>query len=640
MITKIIPLKRLPKSLDLLDYAIPPELQNRAGIGQLVRIPFRRSELFGLIFDLDKNKTASSKQIRSITNIEQETAFYNKNYLLFLRDEALLYGVPLSYMAKLAFVPLKKRKLKNITLNPCLQVTPPRPIKMTFELCKDMKEREEILMTQSEKGSTLILVPEIRQAQDLHALISEKLKRRVCLWHGKLSEKEQFGSWMSIRNQEQDIVIGTRSAVFLPFQTLSRIIIDQEQDYNHKHWDQAPRFHVKDVAPHLAKICGADLIYAGNSPSINAYYYIKKGIISLPQKKITLSFPERMKEASPKHIHIIHADSSDSKQDIRYILTETIREKISTSYANSKETGKDMFFFVQRKGYASTILCLDCGYAYLCPGCALPLSYDKEISSLRCNYCSRTSPLPEHCDSCGSTQLKSYGIGTQTLKQEIQELLPQTKHVEILIIDGSSKISKNPKDPDKNRIIVGTEFALGEVNWGKTILAVYVDFDRQLNFPEYGAHERVWQRIHDISFRLPQSSELYIQTQKTESMIIQALGNPEQFYEDELKQRSALSYPPYSYILKCFYGDMSEIKAEREAKKICQQLENRLTKDSKTVKITHPIRMHPFKYRRKNWFAIIIKWPTPYNMNHIAQITQSIPGSWKIDPNPISILSP
>ncbi len=640
MIAKVIPLKRLPKTLDLLDYAIPPQLENRAGVGQLVRVPFRKSELFGLIFDFEKNEKPQSKQIRFIGDIEQETAFYNKNYLFFLRDQALLYGVPLSYMAKLAFAPLKKRKLKNLNLSPCLEAAAHHGTKMTFELYETMKEREDMMLSQSEKGPILILVPEVRQARDLSALIGTKLKKNVCIWHGELTEKEQFHSWMSIRNKEHDIIVGTRSAVFLPFQTLQSILIDQEQDYNHKQWDQSPRFHTKDLAPQLARICGADLIYASHSPSINAYYYIKKGVISLSQKKEARLFSERIKNEFSKKIRISHANSSSQTQDKRNILTEAVREKIIALCSDPKQIHKDMFFFIQRKGYANTLICLDCGYTYRCADCALPLCYDKEMSALRCNYCPKRVLIPKDCDRCHSTQLKTYGSGTQALKQEIQDLLSEFKNFELLIMDSDTEISKNPIRENKDRIVVGTELAFGHLRWENIALAAYIDFDRQLSFPEYGASERVWQRIQNIRFHMPASSNLYVQTQKTESIIIQSLGNPEQFYEDELKQRLCFSYPPYSYILKCFYGDANEMKAEREANRTYTMIKNRLTENGETAKISHPIRMHPFKYRKKHWFAIIVKWPTPYDMNRIAQITQSLPGSWKLDPNPISILSP
>src|SRR3989338_10012016 len=302
---KIIPLTRPPRPLALFDYQVPKKLEKKVRLGGLVTVPWRQSELFGLIFSIDKSvqrQIASqtyAADLKPLTGLVHEEPLVAKSHLDFLYILSQWYGVSLATLAQMSLLPLQKKKLSLLKLSPIthhkpqklrLQTTPARQ-SLTLQASAGGGLRLQIYHSQQShasalsatiRGPTLLLVPEIYLIDEIHRLLPLALQGQTVIWHSQLTTKQQFERWLQIRSGERTIVLGTRGAVFLPIPNLQTIIIDYEHAENHKHWDQAPRFHVKDVAPLLAAATGATIHPMSYSPSVEGYDHDN-----------TMSFPRR-----------------------------------------------------------------------------------------------------------------------------------------------------------------------------------------------------------------------------------------------------------------------------------------------------------------------------------------------------------
>ena len=269
------------------------------------------------------------------------------------------------------------------------------------------------------------------------------------------------------------------------------------------------------------------------------------------------------------------------------------------------------------------------------------MMYDQGKNKVVCHYCKREQHPVTTCPKCTSSMVKLRGAGTQLVETTLQTLLGETNTHEITRIDGDiEKIEHAYDNRKKSRIIIGTEKAFRHVRWEKTDLIIFIDIDRQLALPEFLATESVWHIVQQAQFRRHDTSSFFIQTKNPEHTFFQSLGDTDSFYKAELHTRHRLAYPPYSYLVRYFYGHQNKQAAALEAEKVYTTLKNALTEEKKPIRLHNPIAMHPTYYRKKYWYAILVKITPMQWEQQILWLNAHIPPRWKIDPNPISILSP
>jgi primosomal protein N' (replication factor Y) len=236
--------------------------------------------------------------------------------------------------------------------------------------------------TKSTTQQIVIIVPEVHHIGDTLSLLDEQHAKHATTWHSGLSTKEQFERWLQVRNGEKRIVIGTRGAILLPYYNLGKIVIDYEQYANHKHWDQAPRFHVKDIAELLRTSQGTEVTLMSYAPSVETYFRIHKGQYTSPSMDI---------EATPgcTVVNLSHEQKAGNYSPI----SDTLAQALSTLKGNA-------FLHLNRLGIATYIGCNECGWRALCPQCTLPQILHTKNKQLTCHYCNITSPLPQICPKC------------------------------------------------------------------------------------------------------------------------------------------------------------------------------------------------------------------------------------------------
>lgn len=624
MIVEIIPIKRLPKKLNVFDYNIPPEMESGLKIGQLVIVPIRKSKIYGLVLSIkEKNIIGQLKNIYQIVHTEP---IVDKNYLDYILELSELYGTSAGTLIKMGLLPLQSRKLKTINLT---KFESPKNNKTEnnkpcFFHYKNHNEHAKILK-ENIKNNTLILVPEINLIDEVYNLLPQNTQEKTIIWHSQLSAKQQFENWLKVRNNEKQIILGTRGAIFLPFYNLSKIIIDYEHEENHKHWDQLPRFHVKDVAPILAEKHQADIILTSFTPSCKSYFHIHKNNYITPAKENIFNTSAHM-----DNLQII--DMTDERRAGRYeIFADAVQEKLL-------QAKKDIFIFINQTGSANFVGCQNCDFTARCSACNQSLVFHEKTNTLNCHFCHTKIDMPQTCPKCASPMIKIKGLGTESLETEIRKIFKNKNEHDIIRID--SETEGIPIRGVKPTIIIGTSMAIPLLDWKNIELIIFANIDKQFNIPEYLALENVWHLIWDVLYRKNQETDFLIQTFKPFHLIFKSLKEPDRFYRTELNSRQKLHYPPYVYLVRYFYGNEDQNLSKTEAEKVHYILEKILTKDEKKATITYPIEMNPKYYRRKFWQVIMVKIEPSDWREKIKYINKYIPDNWKIDPNPISILSP
>ena len=618
MIAHIIPIRRLPPRLSTLTYAVPKDMQSKVAPGQLVRVPLRKSIFYGLVFSIEKKEGEQSKPISDIVHT---TPIVTIAYLHLLKQLSNHYHTSISTLAKIGLLPLQKRKLQAISLS---TLPPPPEVnkKPTITYLQYHTKQEHAKeLTNRIQGTTLIIVPEIHRIDEVRQLLPIEQQQYLVVWHSQLTPKQQFDRWVMIRNQDKTIILGTRGAVFLPFPTLRTIIVDFEYDENHKHWDQNPRFHVKDVVPLLAQTTRADVYFMGITPSYDTYANIHnqtfKGSISWPAQQ------------TKQPIEII--SMKEERRAGRYgFMADSLKELIT----QSKD---DICLFVNRTGFSSSPQCLTCGYVAICPTCTVPLTIHEQAKILSCHYCRKTTPLTRACLACHSPVLTYRGVGIEFVTTGIETMIKDSpSHTVCPIQSETEQPSPNTTLP---RIVIGTQAAMRHVRWSHTSLIVYLDADRQLSIPDFQATEKLWYRIQEIQYYRHNNSRFFIQTFDPTHLLWQSLRQPERLYRSELSSRRTLGYPPYVHICRYLYGHHNKDEAQKTAVSQYRTLQSALTQAKKSITLSPPIASHPVYYRGQYWYIIIAKFTSTSWADDLIWLNQNV-GPCKVDPHPISLLSP
>ncbi|MBU0661113.1 primosomal protein N' [Patescibacteria group bacterium] len=613
MLVDIIPIKRFPKHVKTYTYQVPKELTKRIAVGQLVSIPLRSSQIYGIVLACYTPKQLLTHPVKSLLDIIQDEALVSFEYLQLWETYAAWYGISLASMTKKALLPLQKRKLSKLTLHPFPKNSTKNSHTETQSIypTKDMRQTS-IAEHTAKKGQTLLLVPGVASLEQVFDALDSDIQQHAVIFHAGLSIKEQFSRWIDIRNGIYTLIIGTRGSILLPFFDLQSIIIDEAHSIDHKHWDQNPRFDARDIAKHLAKIKNIPLTFITHSPSVDM-----------------LAHQENTEIPAIKELPTII--------DMRSAYAKGHYSPFAPSVEQSllDDQTQNVFFFLNRRGYAASLRCQDCGFVHTCPECDLPLTYHQSSNALHCHYCHIKKTIEATCPSCQSHMVKLRGgIGTELVEEALKKLLPERN---IYRID-SAEIPEI--DHTKPHIIIGTKRAMAHLDWDTLDRIVFLDIDRQLALPEYRAQEEIWHLIHEVAFKKTEHCEYIIQTRQADHVLFTALGNPIEFYKKELAARKTLGYPPYSYLIRYMYRHAKEDTAKASATKLLAHIQQQTNQANIQIKIQGPFALHPQYYRQQYWYALLVHIQTADWERYATSIHPGIPNDCTIDPAPYSILSP
>lgn len=621
MLVQVAPIKRLPLSKTVFDYLAGNEIAGQIKIGQLVKVPFRNQAEFGIVISVNRIPAVDIKKLKEIQEIVFTEPILSGAQIGWLEEISEFYRTPLNFLLKTNLLPLQKRKITKISIEKIENQTQRKFDRPEVFIYSANNEKTDYLKNNlSKTGQTLILVPEVWQLRPMIEILPEKTKKNCFIITGDLSDKEMFELWLKIRNNPQATVIGTRRALFLPWTNLTDIFIDDEGNPDYKSWDMAPRFHTRDAAVMLAKWQTAKIHFLAHTPSVETHYFASKKVYHTNQSAIApFKRPFRL---------------IDIKQERRGGNYEMLNDDLIDDIKNT--AGGDIFLSINRRGDAGFVFCRDCGFVFKCPQCQRPLTFYKAKEKIRCHYCLIERETPESCDKCGNVTLTHLGTGTAGIEATLKKN-DDLKKFKIIRLDSGAEMPEL-EDDKQQKIIVGTEYAWGRIDWSRIKIMAVLDADISLIIPEYKAPEHLWQGLRSAEYRLPAEAKIYIQTNYPEHPVFQALYQPEKFYQEQLKERQIFQYPPYNFLLKIFYGHASESAAVAAGQKTCALLQG-LTKGKNQIKISCSLESTPRFYRQQYWRIILIKIGYEQYKQNVKLIIKNLPEDWKVDPNPNSLLS-
>ncbi len=416
------------------------------------------------------------------------------------------------------------------------------------------------------KQKVLYLVPEISLTHQISQEMHSRFGDRISIIHSGLSAAMKLKEWKKIINDEIDIVIGARSAIFAPLDNLGLIIIDEEHERTYKS-DTTPRYHTRQIAMMLCAInrkkknLNTKLLMGSATPSVEAYHLMQKGVI----KKLFLS--KRVAGGDLPSFKVVDMKNSSS------IFSDYLIEKILETKRENKQT----ILFLNRKGFSYYYSCRDCGYEEKCKNCSVDLTYYKKKNRLYCHYCGYSKALEKKCPNCNSINVGFSGFGTEKIEENLEKLFPSFR---IIRVDSESvknkkkliKILDEVKNGDWD-IVIGTQMIAKGLNFPKVKLIGILNADMGLNIPDFRASERVYSLITQVAGRAGRynpDGEVVIQTSKEDNEAINcAIKNlSNQFYENELKTREMCNFPPFSRLIRVVFRGKKLNDVMQEANKL------------------------------------------------------------------------
>ena len=410
----------------------------------------------------------------------------------------------------------------------------------------------KLIETVLQQGKQIVfLVPEIALTTQLVSRLSAYFGNKVAVFHSKYSNNERVEVWNQVvaQSEKAQIVIGARSAMFLPFSNLGLVLVDEEHEQTFKQQDPAPRYHARDAAIVLAKSHQAKVLLGSATPSLESYYNAEKGKYG----KVILS--ERFGNATLPSIELVDLKDAYFRKKMTGHFSAALIEAISNTLAEDKQ----VILFQNRRGFSPIITCDTCGHVPHCIQCDVSLTYHKQKNQLRCHYCGFSMANPTSCHACSSSHLSTKGFGTEQIQQELQLLFPETKIGRMDQDTTSGKYGfENLLDKFKNKeisILVGTQMLAKGLDFDQVSLVGIMNADALLYHPDFRAFERSFQLMTQVAGRSGRSNALgkvMIQTYTPQHPIIQYVCRNDYagMYTEQIKEREVFQYPPFFKLIK------------------------------------------------------------------------------------------
>lgn len=406
---------------------------------------------------------------------------------------------------------------------------------------------------------SIILVPEISLTPQTIDRFVGRFGNKVAILHSRLTKSQRFSQWRRIKTGEYSIVIGARSAIFAPFRNLGLIIIDEEHENTYKS-NNNPKYDTIEVARKRVEIENAKLILGTATPSIETYYN------SYKQKYRYLELKERATKMQLPNIEVVDM-RLELKNGNKSIFSASLKNKMDIALSNNEQ----IILFLNRRGYAGFVTCRACGYVAKCENCDISMTVHKSSNRLRCHYCGATKKIPIVCPTCGSDYIRTFGIGTEKIEEEVKKTYPKAN---IERMDSDTVKKRNDYDIVLTRmkerkidILIGTQMITKGLDFPNVTLVGIIAADTTLNLPDFRSPEKSFQLITQVSGRAGRGDKVgnvVLQTYNPEHYSITSAkeSSYRDFYDMEISLRKEFIYPPFVNIISIlFYGkDQNEVK--------------------------------------------------------------------------------
>ncbi|MDW4254050.1 primosomal protein N' [Staphylococcus saprophyticus] len=409
----------------------------------------------------------------------------------------------------------------------------------------------------------MMLVPEIALTPQMVLRFKRRFGDEVAVLHSGLSKGERYDEWQKIRDGKARVSVGARSSVFAPFKNLGMIIIDEEHESSYKQEDY-PRYHARDIAQWRSEYHQCPLILGSATPSLESFARAEKGVYEL------LSLPNRVNQQALPEVEIV-----DMREELnsgnRSMFSNQLRDAIQQRLDNQEQ----IVLFLNRRGYASFMLCRDCGHVPQCPNCDISLTYHKSTDQLKCHYCGHQEVPPNQCPNCESEHIRQMGTGTQRVEELLQKAFQEARIIR-MDVDTTSRKGAHEKllndfGSGKGDILLGTQMIAKGLDFPNITLVGVLNADTMLNLPEFRASERTYQLLTQVAGRAgrhEKEGQVLIQTYNPDHYAIKDVQENDftAFFQNEMNYRKIGKYPPYFFLIN-FTIAHKEMKKVMEASK-------------------------------------------------------------------------
>lgn len=456
--------------------------------------------------------------------------------------------------------------------------------------------------TLKEGKSAIVLVPEISLTPQMIERFKGRFGKNVALFHSKLSQGERFDEWYRIKKGEARLVVGARSAIFLPLDNLGIIIIDEEHENTYKS-EQNPKYSTKEVAKFLSEIKGCKYILGSATPSIETYYEALNGKLELVEIK------NRVSNRPLPQMEIV-----DMREELKSRNLSLLSRNLYNEMKETLERKEQIILFLNRRGFSSFVSCRSCGYVFKCPECDLSMTYHKN-GYLICHYCGRAQREQKVCPECGSKYVKFFGAGTQRVEEEVKKYFPKARVMRMDVDTTRNKDSHeniyNAFKSGEGDILIGTQMVSKGLDFKNVTLVGVLAADISLNIPDYRSSERTYQIITQVAGRAgrgEKKGKVVIQTYTPNSLSLQYAieNNYNDLYNEEIKVRKIMNYPPFSTIFLINSISKDEGKLKEFMNKVGESL-RKLLDSREDIQILGPVPCIITKLKDNYRWQIIIK---------------------------------
>ncbi len=422
----------------------------------------------------------------------------------------------------------------------------------------------------SQGMDSIFLVPEIALTPQMIARVRNRFGDIVGVFHSMLSEGEKHDVFREIKEGNVRVVIGTRSALFLPFTSLGLIVIDEEHEMSYRS-EMTPKYDSIEVARYMAYKQGVTVLLASATPSISDYYRAEKGEYDL------LTLNKRANNKPMPEIEVV-----DMREELHKGNKDDLSEKMIEEIQRTVESGNQAILFLNRRGFASFLTCKDCGHVFRCDRCDISLTYHKYKNKGVCHYCGKEEVIPDKCPECGNKNISPIGIGTEKIELYLKEKFPNYK---ILRVDKDTTSKKGQLEKILNSfnsgqadILIGTQILSKGHDFDNVTLVGIISADMMLNYPDYRAFESTFQLITQVSGRAGRSDKegkVILQSYNTEHYAIQKAIDYDYkgFYQKEIAIRKTFGYEPFNNIFRLVFSGYKYNKVRENADRFLKTLE-------------------------------------------------------------------
>lgn len=419
----------------------------------------------------------------------------------------------------------------------------------------------------------LYLLPEIALTTQIIERLRAYFGKKIGIYHSRIGDNERAEVWNKVLNKEYSVVLGARSAVFLPFSELGLIVVDEEHESSYKQYDPAPRYHARDTAIYLAHLHRSKVLLGSATPSLESYYNAKTGKYGFAELK------QRYGDSNLPVIQVVSIAEETSRKTMQSHFTSVLVAEIKQALGRKEQ----VILFQNRRGYTPMLICKTCGYIPQCIHCDVSLTFHKSTGKLHCHYCGYKQDTVSVCPACGSTHIEQKGFGTEKIEDDLQFIFPDARISRMDLDTTRSKNSfqriLNDFEDQKIDILVGTQIVAKGLDFDKVTLIGIINADSLLNYPDFRAFEKSFQLLSQVGGRAgrrERQGKVIIQSHNIHHRVIDQVihHNYEGLFRTEMTERKSFHYPPLYRMIRIDVKNKDQFILNEAAQRLAAEFRN------------------------------------------------------------------